>query len=312
MVIADIETTPIPDNGDIDAIDRIWLTGGIDYATKQRFQFTNVTHNKSEAKEFTKWAESVDVWVGHNFLSFDVRVMNNFFPDLIDPSKVIDTLVVSRLIDYDIDIPKGARSPHSLDAWGIRLGLHKGHFKDFTKFSQEMVDYWNNDLDVTLKLFDRFKPTIFDPDWKKAMRAEHDIQWELSMINRTGFYLDKSEASMLLEEITTEMTAIEQGFQEAFPPKLEEVNRLKYRVNKQGIPYAVVENAIAKYPKTEVVNGELLCYDWKEFNPGSPQQRIERLWEAGWKPFDKTKGHIQFDRELKQMERKGKSKWQKR
>lgn len=304
MIIADIETTPIPENGDIDAIDRIWLVGGIDYATKKRYQFTNVSHNKTEAEDFVKWAKTVDVWVGHNFLSFDVRVLNNFFPELVDPSKVIDTLVVSRLIDYDIDIPKGARSPHSLDAWGRRLKLHKGDFKDFTKFSQEMVDYWNNDLDVTLKLFERFKPTIFDPEWKKAMRAEHDIQWELSMINRTGFYLDKEQASAMLTEIESEMKTIEEGFQKAFPPRLEETNRLKYRVNKQGVPYAVVTNAINKYPKTEVVGEELICYDWKEFNPGSPQQRIDRLWDAGWKPFDKTKGHIQFERELKQMEKK--------
>ena len=116
----------------------------------------------------------------------------------------------------------------------------------------------------------------------------------------------------MLDEITSEMSVIEQGFQEAFPPRLEETNRLKYRVTKSGDLYAPVANAIAKYPKTEVVDGELICYDWTTFNPGSPQQRIDRLWDAGWTPFDKTKGHIQFERDLKQMERKGKKQWQKR
>jgi len=42
---------------------------------------------------------------------------------------------------------------------------------------------------------------------------------------------------------------------------------------------------------------ELVCYDFIDFNPASPKMRIERLWEAGWKPFEKTKGHIDYERQ---------------
>jgi len=38
------------------------------------------------------------------------------------------------------------------------------------------------------------------------------------------------------------------------------------------------------------------------FNPRSPKQCIDRLWEAGWEPTEKTKGHIKAEREL-QLER---------
>ena len=42
------------------------------------------------------------------------------------------------------------------------------------------------------------------------------------------------------------------------------------------------------------------------FNPGSTKQRIERLWEAGWKPVDKTKGHLLFEREEDKDPERGK------
>ena len=94
---------------------------------------------------------------------------------------------------------------------------------------------------------------------------------------------------------------LEDAFQEDFPPKLEEVNRIKYRKKADGTLYSNVTNAQKKHAKTQVdwskQEPELVCYDFIEFNPASPKMRIERLWEAGWKPFEKTKGHIDYERE---------------
>jgi len=74
-----------------------------------------------------EWYKSLDYIVGHNFVQFDGPELNRLLePKLIDPKKIIDTLLVSRMINYDIPIPKGAKFPHSLQAWGIRLGVYKG------------------------------------------------------------------------------------------------------------------------------------------------------------------------------------------
>ena len=118
-----------------------------------------------------------------------------------------------------------------------------------------------------------------------------------------SFYFQKETADHLLDEIELRMTELEEGFQVDFPPQLEEVNRILYRKKKDGSPVAGVANAIVKYAKTKVDKSvypaQLICYDWVEFNPASPKMRIERLWDAGWKPVDKTKGHIEYDRESK-------------
>ena len=48
-------------------------------------------------------------------------------------------------------------------------------------------------------------------------------------------------------------------FQDDFPPKLEEVNRIKYRKKADGTVFSSVTNAQAKYAKTQV--------DWSKKRP---------------------------------------------
>ena len=95
VIISDIETEKLHNP------EKLWLFGGIDHKTKERFRF-DVETDPSCRDEAIKWAEGVDLWVGHNFIPFDAPQINRLLkPRLIDPHKVIDTLVVSRLINYE-------------------------------------------------------------------------------------------------------------------------------------------------------------------------------------------------------------------
>ncbi len=217
-------------------------------------------------------------------------------PRLIDPKKIVDTLLISRLVNYDIETPKGAKFPHSLQAWGIRLNKHKGDFHEFDKFSIEMVDYWYQDIEVTESLYDHFNDTIWSPDWRKSLRIEHDVQIELVRTQHYGFFFDKPKAEFLLNSVKTKMNTLEEQFQVDFPPKLTEVNRIKYRLKKDGGEMATVTKAKQKYAMTTVEDDDLVCFDWIEFKPGSAKDRIDVLWDAGWKPVDKTKTAINFSR----------------
>lgn len=282
-----------------DALDatRIWVICTEDVDTGEKLQFLNVDTDQQERNRFIELCRNVSHFVFHNGLGFDIKVINRLVePNLIDPKKVIDTLVVSRLVDYTLD-GRG----HSLDAWGRRLGDHKISFKDFSALTDEMIEYCHQDVTVTVKLYNRFKSVIQDPEWQDALRCEHDIQILCEEMTANGFYFDKRKAETLLEEIHGRMADLEAGFQVDFPPILTEVNRLKYRLKDDGTPYASVTKAREKYFQTRVdysvTPWELVCLDWIEFNPASPKQRIDRMWEAGWQPYEKTKGHIEYERE---------------
>lgn len=291
IVVSDIET-----NG-LDGCDKLWLCGGKDVKTGEVYKFENCHEDGVARREAIKWYQSADKIVGHNFIQFDAPQLNILLGcKAVEPSKIIDTLVVSRTVNYDIKPVAGTRGPHSLAAWGQRLKVYKGDFHDFSTLTDQMIEYWYGDLDTTEALFNFFKKYISDPDWSKSLRAEHDLQVELVRTKYYGFAFDKTKAEFLLNSIKTQMKELEDQFQEDFPPKMTEVNRIKYRLKLDGNEMASVVKAKEKFDMTSREGEDLVCYNWVDFNPGSTKVRVDALWGAGWKPTDKTKTHMKFDR----------------
>ena len=291
IVVSDIETNGLHDS------DKLWLCGGKDLSTGEVHKFENCHADPVAKAAAIKWYEDADLIIGHNFVQFDAPMINKLLkPRLIDPTKIIDTLIVSRLVDYDIQLPKGAKRKHSLDAWGRRLNKHKGDFHEFDKFSDEMVEYWYGDIEVTSALYEHFTPIIWDADWSKSLRAEHNIQIELVRTQYYGFAFDKGKAEFLLNSVMKKMDTLEEQFQVDFPPKLTEINRLKYRLKKDGTEMATVKRAKERHAITNIEGEDLVCFDWVAFKPGSSRVRIDALWDAGWNPLEKTKTAIDFTR----------------
>ena len=108
VVAMDIET---------DALDasRIWVICGQDVNTGETYEFHNPDKIIEEGIDFANFCDTVDLFVFHNGIAFDVPVINRLLGKRIDPSKVLDTLVVSRFIDYNL------QGGHSLKAWGACL-----------------------------------------------------------------------------------------------------------------------------------------------------------------------------------------------
>lgn len=286
QVVIDIETD------DLNAT-KIWCIVCREVKSGEVHVFRNL--HDSSSVDFHKWhsfATGVGCWIAHNGLGFDLPTLVRF--NLLTPAsylRCIDTLVVSRLSDYSID------GGNSLDAWGQRLGEQKTYFKDFSQLTQEMVDYCVQDTLVTLKLYRRFLPMIKSEQWKKALRIEHDMAIICHDMNKNGFYFDYDSALKIYQDITAEKETIEAEFQELFPPKLEPVKELKYSITKAGQENHHVRKAKSEYASWQVKDGKLVCYDYVAFDPASPRDRIDRMWEAGWKPVERTKGHNTFLKE---------------
>ncbi|RTL05391.1 hypothetical protein EKK58_08315 [Candidatus Dependentiae bacterium] len=245
---------------------------------------------------FKIWVEiyKPDKWIFHNGLGYDVWHINRLVGPLINPRSVIDTFVVSRLVAFE------KFNTHSLDELGEFLGIKKFKYDGpWDVCTQEMIEYGEQDVEVLEAIFNHYKEYICSIDWAKAMRVEHDMAIVCYDMNQNGFTFDKEEGEKLLASVDSEMKALEESFQKEYPPKLVEVNRLKYRTKKDGSLYSTVEEAMSKYPLTRVEGDELICFDYQAFNPGSPVDRIDVLWDAGWKPWMKTKGHKKFEKENK-------------
>jgi DNA polymerase-1 len=250
-------------------------------------------YNEKDYKDFIK-EKNPKLWVFHNGLEYDVPVLNRLWNADINYKNVIDTFVVSRTINYP------GFNTHSLDELGKSLGVYKSSFSgDWSVFTPEMVDYCKQDVEVTEAVFNNYKKNIYDPAWKDALRLEHDTAWLCREMSDNGFAFSKKDATELLSEITDDMELLEASFRSAVGKVLKEQKRLKHRIKKDGSLYDNILVAIAEADRVELVDGEYIIYNYEPFNPGSPQQRIDVLWEHGWQPYEMTKGYKKWLRENK-------------
>ena len=242
------------------------------------------------------------VWVFHNGTSFDHPVIAKFLPEFWGEATV-DTMVVSRLKDYT------KFTTHSLREWGDYLKFLKGDYVGgWDEYDTEMGEYCKRDVDVTLGVFKALYSFIQNTTNQKALKTEHEIAAVCRRMQDTGFPFDKEKCEGILAKILEEKAELEAKFNEDFPPKMEVFKRIKDRRTKDGARYANVLRVLEEEENTRVTwDGFIEVYRPVSFDPGSPKKRIDVLWDAGWKPWDKTDGHKKFlrDRET-DPERKAK------
>lgn len=76
----------------------------------------------------------------HNCQHYDRPITEKVVPKCVIPvDKWEDTFIQSKIQYFDRPTPKGAKSPHGLQAYALRMGIHKPDIKDFTKMDAFMI-----------------------------------------------------------------------------------------------------------------------------------------------------------------------------
>ena len=260
-----------------------------------------VLHDLNRDQTFTYGPDSIaaglehlataDVLIGQNILFFDIPVIRKLYPFYtFAAARIIDTLITTRLIWpkeklYDMDteqytqVPPKLRGSASLKAWGYRLSDYKISFKDFKEYSEEMLAYCIQDVNVTTQLF---KHTQKQTCSEAALKLEHDFALAIEKQIRSGFPFDVDACLDLVDDLRTKQATLEAHLKELFPPKKIETVFVP-KVNNAGRGY------VKGQPFTKVMH--------EEFNPGSRQQIVDRLQtKYGWVPKKATlKGNPSVD-----------------
>lgn len=232
---------------------------------------------------------SADVLIGHNIMFYDIPLLSKLH-NIIFNCKVIDTLVCTRLIwpketllelDYSAmrHVPPRLKGSASLKAWGYRLADNKIDFKDFSHYTEEMLEYCVQDVNVTNKLLLHIIKQNYP---QPSLSIEHEFAYYINKQIRAGVPFDIDAALDLVDVLRTKQKRLEGELKEIFPP-------IKY--SEWFTPK--VNNASRGYIKD--VPFEKIRYE--NFNPGSRQQIVERLQRKyGWTPKRTTdKGNPVLD-----------------
>lgn len=251
--------------------------------TKEELTFT--THD--EIKEFiNRELPKGAVFIGHNAIKFDVPVVNRLCDTRIPVTRIIDTLVLSMV--YSPSLADG----HSLDAWGARLKYAKGNFSDWSKLSDEMITYCRSDVELTYRLFVRLTDRMRTIGFKHmGLETEHKAWHIINKQRVNGFAFNQKEAHVLYSLLIGKADALRDKLYKFWPPELKEVAVFKKPVKKNGEFSANYQRHLEQYPDVRLHDSgdAYSCWDYVEFNLGSPLQRITKLQELGWVPREFTK-----------------------
>jgi DNA polymerase I-like protein with 3'-5' exonuclease and polymerase domains len=232
----DIETTGLlpyltEHRGD-DVKSRIHILAIRDLETGQTQVFRKNKRQDSIARGVKLLAEA-DVLVGHNIIGFDIPVIELLYPEYQCNALVRDTLVLSRVFfadEKERDFRRHKRGElegkeigrHGLEAWGQRLGMHKGdysktqaeHYKAlyphlpkeeiirlvWSEWNQEMEDYCVQDLNVNEALW---RLMVANPrrHSDQSITLEHRVHALMEEVTNNGFPFDEAAARALEDEL---------------------------------------------------------------------------------------------------------------
>lgn len=284
-LVFDIET-----NGLLDELDRV-------HCICIKDADTGFSHSPtSDSLEMgVRLLMEADVLIGHNILKFDIPALQKVYPWFKPKAKLVDTLVLSRLIypeianmDYGMaekgQLPKKLIGRYSLEAFGYRIGKYKGDFKGpWEVWTPEMQRYCEQDVEVTTKLYHKLMERKEQHGFSDySLELEHQVAAVIFRQEQNGFGFDMGKAEQLYQELLMRRIELEKDLLAMFPP---------WEVKTPFVPK--VNNKSRGYVKGQ------MTYKVKvvEFNPSSRQHIAKVLKEKhGWQPKEFTdKGEPKVD-----------------
>lgn len=264
---------------------------------------------------------SADELYGHNIIGFDLPFLQMVYPKFAPKAKLFDTLVASRLIFTnlkDLDLRKRLLTgrligSHSLEAWGLRLKCLKGGFgktTDWAKWTQEMQDYCEQDVEVNDTLLQMILAKNYS---QRALDLEMRFAGLMSLQERHGFAFNVEAAKTLYAALQNRREMLRETLQLVFPTEIETMKTPAYYEGEVGVslgtPYDSWEVTVKQFStkvaaqKAKANNIRPGPMRTKEipFNPGSRLMIGNRLRLLGWSPTEFTAdGQATIDDEILQ------------
>lgn len=281
---------------------RMWCVSRLDCLDGSVVTHTHVSPRFYE--EVKADLGSYEQLIGHDILRFDAPVLRKFVGTCRswDDEHLIDTLVLSKLIHA------GLKS-HSVESLGKMLGskVEKVKVGDDEWDDPSKLDLYvrrcETDVRIQYDIWKWLEKYYDDPEFARAISVEHDTQLLCLQMHKDGFGFDYDKASGLLSEIEEWMAELEEKIIPAVPPRLVVDTPIILKRKKDETPTKlVVDSGLGDASFVSGVSYHRFHYD--PFNPRSAEQRVRFLNQCGWKPYEKTKGHIRHERVVRAIQRK--------
>lgn len=176
-------------NGLLQEATRVWCGVFKEYGTNRVRKFT-----PNEIPLMLQFMDSCETLIGHNIIGYDLPLLRRLYGYEFKGTK-IDTLLMSRVQNpkrqLPFNCPNKRAGPHSVEAWGYRVGRGKPDHDDWENFSDAMLHRCTEDTYIQELIYASLLKEGEGYNWGNAHRLTFRLFDILQRQEEYGWLVDQ-------------------------------------------------------------------------------------------------------------------------
>lgn len=254
----------------------------------------------NELTQMMSFMDTADVLIAHNGIGYDFPVLRKLY-QYTYKGKVVDTLLMSRLQNPNrrlpFNCPNKKTGPHSVAAWGYRVGRGKPDHDDWSQFSEAMLHRCSEDVEIQVLIYNALLEEGRGHNWRTAHMTTFRVFEILQMQEEYGWLVDKEHIESCLSMLNHWIDRIDRVLIPSLPlvmvveetKKAGEVNWVRKPFLKSGEysasatvwlkRHGIVENFPRKF-----IGGPFTRVSYRQVDLDSRNEVVAYLLKEGWVP----------------------------
>ena len=177
-----------------------------------------------DVKKMLAYLDTVDVLIIHNGLGYDLPLLEKLYGYTFK-GKVVDTLIMSRLLKpkrmLPFNCPDKKIGPHSIAAWGYRVGRGKPEHNDWEVFSPEMLHRCSEDVEILILVYDALMEEAKGKGWRNAFLLTFELFKNLQKQEQYGWLVDTDHMRKCIHQLERWIDRIDRSIHKYLPTVIE-------------------------------------------------------------------------------------------
>lgn len=267
-----------------------WCISAVDLHTDQLYSF-----GPDQIQEGLDLLDSADVLIGHNIIKHDLPVFRKLYGRSFQRQKKVDTLIMSRTQRPERRSPPHCPNkfaPHSIEAWGYRVGRKKPEHEDWSKFSDDMLHRCNEDAHINKLVYQKLIEEGEGEGWGPCHRLNMRLFELLQLQEERGWYVDRGHIDRCLAELDRWVARIDRAIVRRLPYLVEVHEQKKFGIYNWVRKPFLKNGAHAKITTewygngSHVVGGPFTRISFRRVDLDSNAETKDYLLKLGWEPAE--------------------------
>lgn len=290
VVVGDLEA-----NGFLDVVTKVHCGVFKDINTGEKRKF-----RPHQIREMLSYLDTVDVLIMHNGIGYDWPVLEKLYGYKYKGTKV-DSLIMSRLLNPKRILPPNCPvrniGPHSIEAWGWRVGRGKPEHNDWAEFSEDMLHRCDEDVEILHLTYQALLREAKGKNWKHAFRMSFELFEFLHKQEVYGWKVDQDHMHFCINLLTKWIERIDRVITPYLPLVLEveetkEKGEYKY-IKKPFLKSGNYSESVLTWADRSgidlsgrIVGGPFSRIVFRPTDLNSNEETKDFLLDMGWEPLE--------------------------